>query len=103
MKHAATSVAIALLTTPLFFGGAACRSVNRYANYELTSPIEAHDTVCGDCHKLYAATHFCVDDWRTFLDKHPKAHRPKPEVMEAIVEYILQDAPTERDRAEASL
>lgn len=92
-----------LLTTSLFIAGLACSSVNRYADYELTNPIEAHDMVCGDCHKLYPATYFAVSDWRTFLGEHPKAHRPKPEVMEAIIEYILQDAPVERDEAEASL
>ena len=83
--------------------GVACRSVNRYEDYEPANPIEAHDKVCGDCHKLYPATFFAVSDWRTFLDKHPEAHRPQPAVMESILEYILQDAPTESEQAEASL
>ena len=103
MKHLFACTTIALLATPLFIAGLACSSMNRYANYELTNPIEAHDTICGDCHKLYPATYFAVSDWRTFLGEHPKAHRPKPKVMEAIIEYILEDAPVERDKAEASL
>ena len=103
MTRLCAGTAIALLAAPLLLAGLACTSVNRYADYELTNPIEAHDKVCGDCHKLYPATYFSVGDWSTFLAKHPKAHRPKPEVMESILEYILEDAPTERDKAEASL
>ena len=103
MTRLSACTAFALLSIPIFIAGLACSTVNRYANYELTNPIEAHDTVCGDCHKLYPATYYCVDDWRTFLAKHPKAHRPKPEVMEAIIEYILQDALVDRDDAEESL
>jgi len=103
MRHSLDGTAIALLAASLLVVGLACSTTNRYANYELTNPIEAHDTICGDCHKLYPATYYCVDDWRTFLAEHPKAHRPTPEVMEAIIDYILQDAPVERDEAEAEL
>ena len=103
MKHLSAGTAIALLATSLLIAGLACTTVNRYASYELANPIEAHDTVCGDCHKLYPATYYCVDDWHSFLAKHPEAHRPNPEVMEAIIEYILQDAPVDRDNAEESL
>ena len=81
-----------LLLLPLLV--ATCATVSKYDKYESSHPIEAHDIICGDCHKLYAADFFSASEWVEFLNKHPKADRPKPEIMEGIVEYILSEAQT---------
>ena len=85
---------LALLAPLVLLDGLACRSPGKYDSYEFFSSIEAHDKVCGDCHELYAADFFPPDEWYVFLKKHPKDDRPKPEIMDGIIEYVLQEAQT---------